>query len=83
MGIFNFTKKSKKILFIDPMSYNNLAEYDYKLLTGYLPANFKVYFFGNTKYNLNSTPKKTRLIFNYSNYSNKILKMISSCLLSD
>jgi len=77
MKIFNFSQKFQKVFFVDPMSYNNLAEYDYKLLTGYLPANFKVYFFGNTKYNLNSTPKKTRLIFNYSNYSNKILKMIS------
>lgn len=59
------------------MSYNNLAEYDYKLLTGYREANFKLYFWGNKKYNFNSMPGKTRLIFNYSNYSINLAKMIS------
>lgn len=71
------TIKEQIIFFIDPMSYNNLAEYDFKLLTNHIPSNFVLYFWGNKKYNLEPITTRDNLIFNYSAYSNKLLKTLS------
>ena len=64
-----------KIFFIDPMSYNNLEEYDYSLISN-IDTSFKVYFFGSNKFKTTTSLFKRYLIFNYSNYSNNLLKSI-------
>lgn len=51
------------IFFIDPMSYNNLEDYDVNVLSKFNKD--EVLFFGNTKFS-SSIKFKSKLIFNYS-----------------
>jgi len=54
--------QDRLVFYIDPMSYNNMAIYDYELITKI--EGFEIVFFGNEKYNL--TEPKINKIFNYS-----------------
>lgn len=66
----------KKLFFIDPQSYNNLATYDRSLLEEF--KNYSVYFFGNILYK-EYVPDNVKFfpIFSYSTKSTPILKAIS------
>ena len=55
-----------KILYVDPMSYNNLAIYDKNLLSN---IQEEVMFIGNVKYKGDKLGDKMRLIFTYSKYN--------------
>ena len=66
-----------KIFYVDPMSYGNLASYDYYLLSKINDGN--IFFFGNVKYdekelggNISFYP-----IFKYSDYKTKFAKFLS------
>lgn len=62
-----------RIFFVDPMSYNNLEEYDFSLISN-LDSSFETYFFGSNKFKSTSKLFKKYLIFSYSNYSNDFIK---------
>ncbi|RKR07178.1 glycosyltransferase involved in cell wall biosynthesis [Maribacter vaceletii] len=57
--------KISKIFFVDPMSYGNLALYDYNLLSNVKNIDFE--FFGNKNYAIKSNSFNCNLIYNYSN----------------
>ena len=72
----------KTLFYIDPMSYNNLAIYDYSLLNN-SPDNkdLEIFFFGNAKYNFKEFNNINFIpIFNYSDrrYIGKIVSYIFS-----
>lgn len=62
-----------KILYVDPMSYNNLAIYDKNLLSN---IKQEVLFIGNVKYKGDKLGDKMRLIFTYSNFKYDIFKSL-------
>ena len=62
-----------KILYVDPMSYNNLAIYDKSLLSN---IKQEVLFIGNVKYKGDKLGDKMRLIFTYSNFKYDIFKSL-------
>jgi len=63
-----------KIFFVDPMSYNNLAIYDWNLINNLLGE--EVCFFGNVQYYFKTLNTSTHLIFNYSQKRFKLSKAI-------
>ncbi len=65
----------KKVFFIDPQSYNNLAMYDYELLSRI--EGYRIFFFGNKKYDY-LIPENIvfKPIFSYSDKKG-ILKVVS------
>lgn len=68
--------KDKKLVFIDPQSYNNLATYDRSLLEQF--KDYSVDFFGNTLY-AEYVPGNVRFspVFSYSTKSSAVSKAIS------
>lgn len=60
------------IFYIDPMSYNNLAIYDFNLLSN---LDDEYIFYGNGLYSYKHIDIKK--VFNYSSKKNKILKLLS------
>ena len=72
----DFLKKvSIKVFYVDPMSYHNLALYDYNLLTN-INNNIDVAFYSNNQFNLKYN-KRIKKIYNYSKYNSNIFKMFS------
>jgi D-inositol-3-phosphate glycosyltransferase len=68
------------VAFIDPMSYNNLAVYDYGIING-IEKNIQLTFFCNSKYNYKPIYNtKIHSIFNYSD--KKLLFKIKSYIIS-
>lgn len=69
-----------KIFYIDPMSYGNLATYDYSLLSNI--KDYDITFFGNIKYSDRQLHPRILFVpvFRYSDYTNKINKFFSYCL---
>ena len=69
----------KRLLFIDPQSYSNLAMYDYNLLDNL--SVHEVVFLGNTKYDYKTIDDKIRFIpvFSYSDKKYKFIKLLSYC----
>lgn len=67
----------KRLLFIDPQSYSNLAMYDYNLLDNL--SVHEVVFLGNTKYDYKTINDKIRFIpvFSYSDKKYKFIKFLS------
>ena len=65
-----------KIFFIDPQSYNNLAVYDFNLLSNMTD---NVIFWGNKNYTYHQMPDnvESHFVFNYSKYKNLLLKSFS------
>ncbi len=57
-------KDKNKLFYIDPMSYANLGEYDYSLLSNI--KNTEITFIGNKKFQYKNTPFNKKLVFNYS-----------------
>ena len=68
--------ETRKLFFIDPQSYNNLATYDRSLLEGF--KKYSVYFFGNTLYK-EYIPDNVAFfpIFSYSTKKSNFTKVIS------
>lgn len=70
-------KKAKNVFFVDPMSFNNLSQYDYNLLS-HIKSDTVIMFFGNMLYDRPSLPNVTfKPIFCYNKYSNAALKAVS------
>lgn len=66
----------KTVFYIDPQSGNNLAMYDYELLSRI--HNTNLIYIGNVDYNYKKLANcKREFIFRYSKYKSKILKLIS------
>lgn len=70
-------KKSKKIFFVDPMSYKNLAQYDYSLITNI--AGIDINFYGSTLYDIKDDKLSIIKIYDYSTKSG-YKKILSYCL---
>jgi len=68
-------KSLTKVFYVDPMSYHNLALYDYNLLSN-IDKQIEVSYFGNKQYDLDSI-KNIKKIYNYSYYKSNVLKAIS------
>ncbi len=69
-----FEKISQQIIYVDPMSYHNLALYDHSLLSAMSLMN--IIYVGNQNYNLANNHQIKRL-YNYSKYSLTIRKVSS------
>lgn len=66
----------KKVFYIDPQSSNNLAMYDYELLSRI--GNCNLFFFGNRDYNFKQLNNcNCHLIFNYNRHRKNIFKGMS------
>jgi glycosyltransferase involved in cell wall biosynthesis len=66
----------KKVFYIDPQSRNNLAMYDYELLSRIDGED--ITFWGSREYNYKEIPNvRRRLLFTYEVYENLILKALS------
>lgn len=66
----------KKLFFIDPMSINSLAYYDYNLLNNI--CGYDITFIGNKQYNGSSFKNVTfNPLFSYSSKKNPIIKLLS------
>ncbi len=66
----------KKMFFIDPMSYNNLAMYDYEILSKI--SDWDIYYFCNRLYSYKNLPNiKERKVFSYNKYKKKFCKALS------
>lgn len=66
----------KTVFYIDPQSGNNLAMYDYELLSRIHNAN--IWYIGNLDYDYKKLEHcKIKLIFRYSKYNFTLLKVIS------
>ncbi|MBN2852661.1 MAG: glycosyltransferase [Clostridia bacterium] len=70
-----FQSITNKIFLVDPMSYHNLALYDYNLIQN-ISSKFSVSFFGNMQFALNEI-QEIRKIYRYSNIRNNCFKAIS------
>jgi glycosyltransferase involved in cell wall biosynthesis len=68
------TASIKNVFYIDPMSYNNLGEYDFKLISNI--REYNIYFFGNYKFNF-AEYTKFYPIFKYNQEDSRIVKTIS------
>ncbi len=55
---------SPKVFFVDPMSYHNLALYDYSLLSNFEHIDFK--YFGNYKYDINDQKVPIERLYEYN-----------------
>ncbi|MCK5811335.1 MAG: glycosyltransferase [Clostridiales bacterium] len=73
-----FKKISQQIIYVDPMSYHNLALYDHSLLSAM--SSMDIIYVGNSNYNLSKNHQIKRL-YDYSRYSLTI-KKVSSYLFS-
>lgn len=67
-------KAAPKVFFVDPMSYSNLALYDYSLLSNI--KNIDLHYFCNAKYDSNELNIEHEKIYNYSDKT-KVLKVLS------
>jgi len=70
-----FRKISNKVFYVDPMSYHNLALYDYNLLKN-INDNLSITFYGNKLYAIEETGNMEK-IYDYSMYSSKVMKTFS------
>lgn len=67
-------KTDLRVFYVDPMSYSNLALYDYSLLSNI--QDIDLYYFCNTKYDSNELNIKRKKIYNYSDKT-KFFKITS------
>jgi len=56
-------RRKVKLFFVDPMSYHNMAGYDFELLSN-IDKNIEVSFYANEKFNMVVTNVNIKKIYN-------------------